>query len=110
MNAPSRCSLLLRVLLLCFLLPVSLCGQKQAKSPNQGPKIFEWSSYLQLRYTGVEDGQDLYALRRFKVMLRGYLKPHVEYYIQGVFKGGNKSNTDGSLYLEDAWIRYTTWK
>ncbi|MEJ2009441.1 MAG: porin [Acidobacteriota bacterium] len=105
-------SLLVKILLLCFLLPVSLDGQERSQYPNgkPKPKLFEWSSYLQLRYTGVEEGEDLYALRRFKVMARGHLKPHVEYFVQGIFKDGNESKTDGRPYLQDAWIRYTGWK
>jgi len=105
-------SVLVKVLLLCFLLPISLPGQEHQEYPNgePKPKLFEWSSYLQLRYTGIEDQEDLYALRRFKVMARGNLKPHVEYYVQGIFKDGNDSNTDGYPYLQDAWIRYTAWK
>jgi len=112
MNAPHKYSFLLSVLLLCVLLPVSLPGQEHPEDPNGGPKQkpVEWSSYLQLRYTGVEDGKDLYALRRFKVMLRGHLKPHLEYYVQGLFKDGNESNTDGRPYLQEAWIKYTAWK
>ena len=43
-------------------------------------------------------------------MLRGSLKPHVQYYIQGIFKEGNGSNTDGSPYLQEAWIKYTGWE
>ncbi len=102
----------IKALLLCLLLPAFLPGQEQPETPNgePKPKLFEWSSYLQLRYTGVEDGEDLYALRRFKVMLRGSLKPHLEYYVQGIFKDGNESNTDGRPYLQEAWIKYTAWK
>lgn len=104
--------LLLNVFLLCFLLPVSLPGQQRSEYSNGVPKqkAFEWTSYVQLRYTGVEDGEDLYALRRFKVILKGHLKPHLEYYVQGTFEDGNKSSTDGHPYLEDAWAKYTVWK
>jgi phosphate-selective porin len=103
---------LLGILLLCFVLPVSLAAQQHAEYPHGEPKakLLEWSSYLQLRYTGIEDGEDLYALRRLKLMLRGSLKPHLQYYVQGIFKDGNESNTDGSPYLQEAWIKYTAWK
>ena len=113
MSALHKCSLLLlKILLICLFLPASIAGQEHPDDPNGGPsrKPFEWNSYLQLRYTGVEDGEDLYALRRFKVMLQGYLKPHLEYYVQGIFKDGNQSNTDGRPYLQEAWIKYTAWK
>ena len=112
MNATNRHCFFLSILLLCFLLPVSLSAQEHAEYPNGGPKpkLFEWSSYFQLRYTGIEDGEDLYALRRFKLVLRGSLKPHLQYYVQGIFKDGNESGTDGSPYLQEAWIKYTAWK
>ncbi len=112
MDSTNRHSFLASLLLLCLLLPISLLAQEQAEYPNGKlkPKLLEWSSYFQLRYTGIEARDDLYALRRFKVMLRGSLKPHVQYYVQGLFKDGNESSTDGSPYLQEAWIKYTAWK
>ena len=103
---------LLKTLLICLLLPYSLSGQEHATDPDGGSrqKRFEWSSYLQLRYTGIDDGADLYALRRFKVILSGRVKPHVEYRFQGIFKDGNHSNTDGRPYVQEAWVKYTAWK
>ncbi len=112
MDTADRHSFLLIILLLSFALPVSLSAQEHAEYLNGEPKakLLEWSSYFQLRYTGIENGDDLYALRRFKVMLRGSLKPHVQYYVQGIFKDGNESSTDGTSYLQEAWIKYTGWK
>lgn len=103
----------LKVILFSLLLPVFLAAQEPPPdSSSQAPhqKLFDWSSYLQLRYTGNENAEDLYALRRFKVMVSGYLKPHVKYYVQGIFKDGNGSSTDGRPYLQEAWINYTAWK
>jgi hypothetical protein len=74
------------------------------------PKKFDWSAYLQVRYTGIEQAEDLYALRHFKLMFFGQLTPHVEYYVQGIFKDGNKSDTDGRPYLQEGWIRFTHWQ
>ena len=112
MDVANRHSIFLSILLLCFFLPVSLLAQEHADPPNGQPKgkLFEWSSYFQLRYTGIQNRDDLYALRRFKVMVRGSLKPHVRYYVQGIFKDGNQSNTDGRPYLQEAWVNYTAWK
>ena len=112
MDTTQRHFFVLSIILLCFVLPVSLPAQEHAEYPNgePKPKLLEWSSYFQLRYTGIEDRDDLYALRRFKVMLRGSLKPHLQYYVQGIFKDGNESSTDGSPYLQEAWIKYTGWK
>lgn len=52
----------------------------------------------------------MYALRRFKLMLGGHLSRHVEYFAQGIFKDGNKSDTDGRAYLQEGWIKFTHWK
>ncbi|HUZ45175.1 MAG TPA: porin [Terriglobia bacterium] len=111
-NAAYKPAFLLSIMILCFVLPISLLAQEHAEYPNGMPKakLLEWSSYVQLRYTGIEDGEDLYALRRFKIMLRGSIKPHVEYYLQGIFKDGNESSTDGHPYFQEAWIKYTAWK
>jgi phosphate-selective porin len=113
MSAVYKSSLqLLNTLLLCLFLPFSLSGQEHPNDAHGGSmqKPFEWSSYVQLRYTGVENGPDLYALRRFKLIFSGQLKPHVEYYLQGIFKDGNQSNTDGRPYVQEAWIKYSAWK
>jgi phosphate-selective porin len=100
------------LLLFCWLAPASLLAQDASQNGNgqQEPKRFEWSSYFQLRYTGIEDAPDWYALRRFKVILRGHPKPHVEYFVQGIFKDGDHSSTDGRAYLQEAWIKFTGWK
>jgi phosphate-selective porin len=77
---------------------------------KRSPKKFEFSTYFQLRLTANENSPDLYALRRFKVIFHGNLTPHFEYYVQGIFKDGNASETDGRAYLQDAWARYAGWK
>ncbi len=112
MDTSKRHFFFLTIILLCLVLPVSLAAKEHAEYPNgePKPKLLEWSSYFQLRYSGIEDGEDLCALRRFKVMLRGSLKPHVQYFVQGIFKGGNESSTDGHPYRQEAWIKYTAWK
>lgn len=112
MDTPPKHFFFLTALLLCFVLPASLRAQEQAEHPNgePKPKLLEWSSYFQLRYTGIEDGENQYAVRRFKVMLQGSLKPHVQYHIQGIFKDGNESSTDGQPYLQEAWVKCTAWE
>lgn len=84
----------------------------QERPPSGQPnfKKFDWSLYFQVRYTGIEDAPDLYALRRFKLMLRGHPSEQMEYFAQGLFKDGNKSDTDGRAYLQEAWIKFTHWK
>jgi phosphate-selective porin len=100
------------VILFCLILPASLPAQEPADqaSSNQQSKRFEWISYFQLRYSGIEDAPDLYALRRFKLVLQGHLKPQVEFMIQGIFTDGDRSTTDGRAYVQDAWIKFTGWK
>jgi phosphate-selective porin OprO and OprP len=73
-------------------------------------KKFDWSMYFQVRYTGIDDAEDLYALRRFKLMLNGYLSEHVLYFAQGLFKDGNKSDTDGRAYFQEGWVKLTHQK
>ena len=67
---------------------------------------FRWSSYVQFRYTGVEGGEDLFALRRFKLMVGGNITPKIQWYAQGLFKDGNDSPTDGRVYFQEAWLRF----
>lgn len=95
-------------LLLLVLLPVSLDAQQSSAvlpAAESRPKKLDWSAYLQVRYTGIEQAEDLYALRRFKLMFFGQLTPHVEYYAQGMFKDGNRSDTDGRPYLQEGWTK-----
>jgi hypothetical protein len=68
--------------------------------------LFRWSSYVQLRYTNVEGGEDLYGLRRLKVMMGGNLTSRIQWYAQGLFKDGNDSPTDGRVYFQEAWLRF----
>lgn len=81
-------------LLLLLLLPASLNAQQSGGPPPADEstlKKFDWSAYLQVRYTGIGQAEDLYALRRFKLTFFGQLTPHVEYYVQGIFKDGNRT-------------------
>ncbi len=96
-----------------LLLAVSLNArqsQPSATPAKQNRKKFDFTSYFQLRYTGNENAPDLYALRRFKLIFNGDLTPHFQYYVQGIFKDGNRSSTDGRAYLQEAWVKYTGWK
>jgi hypothetical protein len=67
---------------------------------------FRWSSYAQFRYTNLEGAEDLYGLRRLKVMMGGNLTSKIQWYAQGLFKDGNDSPTDGRVYFQEAWIRF----
>lgn len=65
-----------------------------------------WSSYVQLRYSAIENSGDLFALRRFKLMVGGNLTPRIQWYAQGLYKDGNDSPTDGKAYFQEAWLRF----
>lgn len=76
---------------------------------REGTDKFRWSGYVQFRYTAVEGGEDLAALRRLKLMIGGNLSPRVQWYAQALFKDGNASPTDGRVYFQEAWLRYA-WR
>ncbi len=65
-----------------------------------------WSSYIQLRYTNVEDAEDLFGLRRFKLMVGGNLTAKIQWYAQALYKDGNDSPTDGRVYFQEGWLRF----
>ncbi len=109
-RARRRSGALFAGLLFCLLLPVSLPAQDASTNPAAAPKRFEWITYFQLRYTDLENTSSFFSLRRYKLILRGQLRPHLEYFVQGIFKEGNHTRTDGRAYVQEAWIRYTGWK
>lgn len=65
-----------------------------------------WSSYVQVRYSAIESEDDLFALRRFKLMVGGNLTPRIQWYAQGLYKDRNNSPTDGKAYFQEAWLRF----
>jgi phosphate-selective porin len=71
--------------------------------------LVRWSGYVQFRYTGIDSDEDLFALRRLKIMVGGNLTPRIQWYVQGLFKDGNATATDGRAYFQEAWIRYA-WR
>ena len=81
--------------------------QRPAVEQPQRLKFFDWRSYVQVRYTHTEVPDDLLALRRFKVMLGGHLNPKFHYFVQALYKKGNKSPTDDRPSIQEAWIAYS---
>lgn len=71
---------------------------------------FRWSSYVQLRYSAIHNSDDLFALRRFKLMVGGNLTPRIQWFAQGLYKDGNDSPTDGRAYFQEAWLRFALRK
>jgi hypothetical protein len=71
---------------------------------------FRWSSDVQLRYSAVDNSEDHFALRRFKLMVGGNLTPRIPWYAQGLYKDGNDSPTDGRACFQEAWLRFALRK
>jgi phosphate-selective porin len=97
------------VVLFSVICPPLVFGQQFPPPLREGSGRFRWSSYVQLRYTAIDNGDDLFALRRLKLMIGGNLSPRVQWYAQGLFKDGNASPTDGHVYFQEAWLRYA-WR
>lgn len=89
--------------------PHRMCGQQFPPPLREGNGAFRWASYMQFRYTAIDSEEDLFALRRFKLMAGGNLGPRIQWYVQGLFKDGNAAVTDGRAYFQEAWIRYA-WR
>jgi len=90
--------------------PVANDGLPQIPAAEQtrDRKLFDWRSYVQVRYTHTEaSNDDLLALRRFKVMLGGYLNPNLHYFIQTLYEKRNESPTDDLLSIQEAWMAYS---
>ncbi len=64
------------------------------------------SSYLQVRYTDPDPGDDRLSLRRFKAMLDGGPKDRLHYHLQFIYKANNNSATDNRIFMQDAYITY----
>lgn len=95
--------------MLVLALQGSLCrvaGQTFPPPLRNSTSRIRWSSYVQLRYTSAQGEEDLYALRRLKLMIGGNLSPRVQWYAQGLFKEGNRSPTDGQVHFQEAWLRF----
>jgi len=69
-----------------------------------GKATAQTSTYYQVRLT-VPQGQASYlSLRRLKLFAQGRLGEKVTYYVQGIYKLGNRSATDGRPYLQEARV------
>jgi phosphate-selective porin len=70
----------------------------------------DWSAYVQTRYTGIENDEDMYALRRLKLMLGGSFSGTLDWYVQGIYKDGNRADNDGRVYFQEGWLRISRSK
>jgi len=93
---------------LALLIVVEMPAVAQMLPPplRESTSKVRWSSYVQVRYSDIQSGEDLFALRRFKLMVGGDLTPSIQWYAQGLFKDGNDSPTDGKAYFQEAWLRF----
>ena len=71
--------------------------------------LFDWSLYAQGRYTYLSKPSGRFALRRLKLRFRGQPLPHLSYLVQGIFKDGTASVTDGRPFLQEARVAYEVW-
>jgi len=80
--------------------------QRPRGEPPQNLKLFDWHSYVQVRYTHTEVPDDRLALRRFKINAGGHLTPQFHYFVQALYKNGNDSPTDDRPSIQEAWLAY----
>ena len=65
----------------------------------------EVTSYFQARVTA-DDGPAVHlGLRRLKLTVEGGIGRDASYLVQGLYKTGNNSATDGRVYLQEALVR-----
>lgn len=65
----------------------------------------QWTSYLQVRGTAPEGEGAYLALRRLKAFGSGPVGRKGSYYVQFIYKDGNRSSTDGRFFLQEAWVK-----
>jgi hypothetical protein len=91
-------------LILVGTFPSGSSGPWAAPAPKaEEPRLW---SYVQVRLTAPENAGNYVGLRRAKVMVEGKPRPNFNYYLQMIYKDGNKSNTDAHPYIQEAWVRF----
>jgi len=53
------------------MLPTLVNAQQFPPPLREGTGLVRWSGYVQFRYTGIDNDEDLFALRRLKLMVGG---------------------------------------
>ncbi|MGB9618964.1 MAG: porin [Armatimonadota bacterium] len=92
----------LGIVFLAALMPVASASAVAASS-------HDWKSYFQLRYTEPEDASGYVGLRRLKLYGQGPVYGEWSYFLQFLYKTGNRSATDG-LFLQEANIFRSAWR
>lgn len=64
------------------------------------------AGYVQVLYEGMDDAEDILALRRSKLMIGGDLSPRWQWFAQGFFQAGMPGRTDGRFYFQEGWLRW----
>lgn len=76
---------------------------KVGKAPT---KVFDWHLYAQGRYTDSEDAGSRFSLRRLKLNGGGHPYESFKWFVQGIYKDGNDSPTDGQVFFQEGWVAY----
>ena len=95
------------ILFFLVALAASQCSAQFLPPPlrEKGGKI-RASGYLQLRYSGIDNREDVFALRRLKLMVGGDLNQDWQWYTQFFFRYGTTAPNDGRPYFQEGWLRY----
>ena len=75
-----------------------------AADNSPSPYLPTLSSYIQVRYTDLEEGEDAWAIRRLKLMFDGGAEEGLRYHIQFIYKTNLQSSTDDQIFLQDAYV------
>lgn len=66
----------------------------------------DWQSYVQVRYTSSDDRGDYLSLRRLKLFGQGPLSGDWTYFLQFLYKDGNRSLTDDRIVMQEANVSH----
>jgi len=85
-------------------LPGLLCLPSSGGADQPAPEV---TSYFQARLTAPADDDAYLSLRRLKIIIDGKSGTDAGYYFQAIYKDRNRSNTDGTPYVQElrAWRR-----
>ena len=71
-------------------------------SGSLGAATHHWQSYAQVRYTSSDDRGDYLSLRRLKLFGQGPVSGDWTYFLQFLYKDGNRSLTDDRIVMQEA--------
>jgi hypothetical protein len=74
------------------------------------PYLPTLGSYIQVRHTDLEGGEDAWAIRRLKLMVDGGAEEGLRYHVQFIYKTHLQSPTDDRVFLQDAYVVFPAGK